>query len=363
MRILFITRKFPPSVGGMEIYSKEIYDALLDAGNDVRLHRPTTPILGRPSVFRVGIFFLSSCWTLVRQRKSCDAVLLGDFCLSALAVFAKACMPRRVRVVVALHGNDLYFMRKRNALAAIYRWICRFVVWSKALDAAIANSHAIKREALGRGIESVSVVPLATRVGTLREQETPERLRAILFSGRLIQYKGLSWFVTHVWPRLDPTVELLVAGEVWDAAERDCLREDIRIKYLGPIPYDDLANLRARVAVCIMPNIPAATTEQDEGFGLAALEAPAVGTPIVAAACGGLPDAVANEITGFLLPPMDQSAWINCLHDVLAWPPETYTLFGQRAREHIAKHYNWNLVALRTAQILAGSELDDEPGT
>jgi glycosyltransferase involved in cell wall biosynthesis len=96
---------------------------------------------------------------------------------------------------------------------------------------------------------------------------------------------------------------------------------------------------------------------------LAALEAPAVGTPIVAAACGGLPDAVANGITGFLLPPMDQSAWINCLHDVLAWPPETYALFGQRAREHIATHYNWHLVALRTAQILAGSGLDDEPGT
>lgn len=354
MRILFITRKFPPSVGGMEIYSRELYEALREIGADVQICKPENPILGRPSVFRVGIFFLSTCWTLLRQRRSFDAVLIGDFCIASLAMVAKACMPGAVRVAVALHGNDLYFMRKRTLLAAIYRWICTLVVASRSLDAAIANSRAIKQEALSRGVRHISVVPLATRLPDLDVPAPSERRRALLFTGRLIRYKGLSWFVNNVLPSLDPSLELLVAGEIWDESERVCLHNNSRIHYLGPISYEKLAALRAQVAACIMPNIPPAATEQDEGFGLAALESPAAGTPVIAAACGGLPDAVAHGTTGFLLPPLDAAAWIDCVNNLLTWTPDQYAHFARTARAHIAEHYNWHLVARRTVAALVG---------
>jgi len=353
MRILFITRKFPPSVGGMEIYSKELYEALQEIGANVQICKPKNPILGRPSVFRVGTFFLSACWTLLRQRRSFDAVLIGDFCIASLAMVAKAFMPGSVRIVVALHGNDLYFMRKRTLLATVYRWICTVVVASRSLDAAIANSRAIEQEALSRGLRYISVVPLATRLPDLDVPTSSGRRLALLFAGRLIRYKGLSWFVNNVLPSLDPSLELLVAGEVWDESERICLNSDPRIHYLGPVPYEKLAVLRAQVAACIMPNIPPVSTEQDEGFGLAALESPAAGTPVIAAAVGGLPDAVAHGTTGFLLPPLDAAAWIRCVNDLLTWTPEQYAHFTRTARAHIAECYNWHLVAHRTVAVLA----------
>jgi glycosyltransferase involved in cell wall biosynthesis len=338
----------------MEIYSKELYQALREVGVDAHICKPESPILGRPSVFRVGIFFLSACWTLLRHRKSYDAVLLGDFCIASLAMVARICMPASVRIAVALHGNDLYFMRKRAVLAAAYRWISTLVIASRSLDAAIANSRAIEQEALSRGVRHISVVPLATRLPDLYVSTPLKRRRALLFSGRLIRYKGLSWFVDNVLPSLDPSLELLVAGEVWDESERTCLHSDPRIHYLGPVPYEELAELRAQVAACIMPNIPPAATEQDEGFGLAALESPAAGTPIIAAACGGLPDAVAHGTTGFLLPPLDATAWIHCVNHVLTWTPDQYAHFAHTARAHIAEHYNWHLVAQRTIAALVG---------
>ena len=355
MRILFITRKFPPSLGGMEIYSKELYEALREIGADVQICRPRNPILGRPPIFRVGIFFLFAGWTLLRNRKSLDAVLLGDFCIASLAIVAKACMPKSVRIAVALHGNDLYFMRKRTLLSAVYRGICTLVVASRSLDAAIANSRAIEREAASHGVRNISVVPLATRLPDLGTLPSSRRRRALLYAGRLIHYKGLSWFVANVLPSLDSSIELLVAGEIWDESERACLHTDTRIHYLGPVPYEEIAALRAQVAVCIMPNIPPAPTEQDEGFGLAALESPAAGTPVIAAAVGGLPDAVAHGTTGFLLPPLDAAAWIRCVNGLLAWSPDQYAHFARSARAHITECYNWHLVARRTVAVLTSN--------
>jgi glycosyltransferase involved in cell wall biosynthesis len=105
-----------------------------------------------------------------------------------------------------------------------------------------------------------------------------------------------------------------------------------------------------------MPNIPPSATEQDEGFGLVALEAPAVGTPIVASHCGGIPDAIADGVTGFLLPPLDAGAWIDRLNKIASWSEADRRSFADGARKHLATHYNWQLVAARTLAVLK-----DEP--
>lgn len=353
MRILFVTRKFPPSVGGMEMYSRHLLDAMVGQGAQVDLHKPRRDLMGRPTLPQMAAFFLSACSLLLLRGRRYDVVLLGDYAIASLAIVAKIATLGRLRTVVSLHGNDLYFMRKRTLLAALYRGLSRLVTTSRALDAAIANSNAIKDEAGTRGIAPAFVVPLATTVPARTPMSGQPRKRQLLFAGRLIRYKGLSWFMQHVWPHVDDTLELLVAGQVWDEAERECLRGQSRVTYLGILPYRELPALRAQVLACIMPNLPPGTTDQDEGFGIAALEGPAVGTPTLASRCGGLPDAVAQDITGFLLPPEDAMAWIDCVSGLAQWTPEQFTAFSAQARQHVLDNYNWNLVATRTLAVLA----------
>lgn len=335
------------------MYSKEIFEALLRRGAEVELCKPRYDILGRPSSIRMAAFVLGACWRLLRARRDFDVVLLGDYALACLAIPAKLFSAGRLSVAVSLHGNDLYFMRHRSFQAHIYSWLSRISVSSHTIDHAIANSGAIRDEAALRGITPVSVVPLATNVPeTVPVVPEHGRKSAVLFAGRLIRYKGLSWFVRHVWPHVDPRLELMVAGTVWDEEEKRALDGIPRVKYLGQVAYDRLPALRASVIACIMPNLPPTATEQDEGFGLAALEAPAVGTPIVAAACGGIPDAVADGVTGFLLPPLDARMWIDCLNGIAQWTPDHREVFAAKARRHVAEHYNWDLVADRTLAIL-----------
>lgn len=356
MKILFITRKYPPSVGGMETYSKHLFEALRESGAEVDLYKPKSDLRGRPSVLQMVRFFYSACFFLILHGRKYDVVLLGDYAIAILGMVAKLASFGRLRTVVSLHGNDLYFMRAKTRLSSAYRSLSWLVTRGRTVDAAIANSRAIEAEARLHGIPVAAVVPLATPV--VPESSAPtqsdSRKSHLLFTGRLIRYKGLAWFVQNVWPHLDNRYELLVAGQVWDQSEYEALRDIPRIHYLGTIDYQKLPALRASVLACIMPNIPPRENEQDEGFGLVALEAPAVGTPIVASACGGIPDAVANGITGFLLPPLDADAWSACLNGLLDWSESERISFASRAKQHIAEHYNWPLVAQRTLDVLAG---------
>ncbi|MDR6843316.1 glycosyltransferase family 4 protein [Pseudoxanthomonas sacheonensis] len=355
-RVLFITRKYPPSVGGMETYSKCLFDAFNQANAEVDLHKPAHDHLGRPTLRQITAFFFSTCWLLLMKARRYDAILLGDYAIASLGLVAKMATFGRVRTVVSLHGNDLYFMRKQSMLANVYRLISRVIVASRCLDAAIANSHAIREEALLHAISPVFVVPLATQLQNIQPSDGQARNLQLLFTGRLIRYKGLSWFIREVWPHLDQRYELLVAGQIWDEAEHAVLRGQPRVRYLGTVAYENLPALRSSVMACIMPNIPPAPTEQDEGFGLVALEAPAVGTPMVASRCGGIPDAIADGITGFLLPPLDAHAWINQLNSIACWSEAERQSFAIGARKHLAENYNWQLVATRTLAVLR-----DEP--
>ena len=58
----------------------------------------------------------------------------------------------------------------------------------------------------------------------------------------------------------------------------------------------------ARAAVVLCPSA------WDEPFGMAAAEAQACGTPVVAFRCGALSEVIAGGVTGFLVPPGDIQA-------------------------------------------------------
>lgn len=80
--------------------------------------------------------------------------------------------------------------------------------------------------------------------------------------------------------------------------------------------------------------LPSAT----EGFGLAALEAMACATPVVASAVGGLPEVIRSGQTGLLVDPRDENAWVEAVLSVLTEPQRAARL-GAAARAEVLARF------------------------
>ncbi|WP_291409062.1 D-inositol-3-phosphate glycosyltransferase [Actinophytocola sp.] len=98
-----------------------------------------------------------------------------------------------------------------------------------------------------------------------------------------------------------------------------------------------------------------AVPSHNESFGLVALEAQACGTPVVAAAVGGLPVAVADRSSGFLVRGHDPGTWAEALCRVALYP-EVRERLATGAVAH-ANEFSWDRTtdALVAGYVAAGA--------
>jgi D-inositol-3-phosphate glycosyltransferase len=100
----------------------------------------------------------------------------------------------------------------------------------------------------------------------------------------------------------------------------------------------------------------------NESFGLVALESQACGTPVVAAAVGGLPTAVADDASGVLVDGHDPQLWAKVLGELFRTPDAVRKL-AAGARPH-AERFSWDATvdALLAAYVEAADELRSRVG-
>ncbi|WP_280672181.1 D-inositol-3-phosphate glycosyltransferase [Kitasatospora sp. MAP12-44] len=119
------------------------------------------------------------------------------------------------------------------------------------------------------------------------------------------------------------------------------------VRFHPPVGQPELAQWYRAATALVMPSY-------SESFGLVALEAQACGTPVVAAAVGGLPVAVRDGETGTLVPGHDPQDWARALEPYTARPPELAVRQGEAAVRHAAA-FGWGAAAGRTAEVYAGA--------
>ncbi|MDH6576682.1 D-inositol-3-phosphate glycosyltransferase [Kitasatospora sp. MAP5-34] len=118
------------------------------------------------------------------------------------------------------------------------------------------------------------------------------------------------------------------------------------VRFHPPVGQAQLAEWYRAATALVMPSY-------NESFGLVALEAQACGTPVVAAAVGGLPVAVRDGVTGTLVRGHDPADWADALHPY-ATRPELVNRQGAAAARH-ASAFGWGASAAATADVYAGA--------
>ncbi|WP_230077156.1 glycosyltransferase family 4 protein [Brevibacillus sedimenti] len=116
-----------------------------------------------------------------------------------------------------------------------------------------------------------------------------------------------------------------------------------RVRFLGFVD-DDRRNLLFRMAAAaVFPSLY-------EPFGIVALEAMALGTPVIVADTGGLREIVRHGENGLTF----YTGNANSLADQLCWLlhcPDERERLVRTAREEILCQYDWNRLALQTMDL------------
>ena len=154
----------------------------------------------------------------------------------------------------------------------------------------------------------------------------PERGHVVAFVGRIQPLKGPDVLIAALAElrRRDPAMTVtavICGGPSGSGLDRptalielaDALGVADAVRFLPPQTGEDLAALYRAADLVAVPS-------HNESFGLVALEAQACGTPVVAAAVGGLVTAVRDGISGVLVDGHDPRDWARVLDRLLAAP-------------------------------------------
>ena len=351
VRILYITRKYPPQVGGMEKTNFYLSQNLGKHVNVELVSRAASNMWLHLSLFYL---FTKSIWVLLRRRV--DLIHLGDALLAPLGLTLKLIFKKPVSVTV--HGLDVTWE------FGPYQFLIPKCL--KRLDSIVCVSNETREECIKRGLNKnkITVIPngidpdefyIARDTQELREKLSDRlglelRNKAILLSvGRLVERKGFHWFVEDVVPRLlkkNKQIIHLIAGtgEMRKTLEKIVSGHDLQehVKLLGRVDDQTLKLLYNVSDIFIMPNIK--VKGDMEGFGIVALEAASCELPVVAARLEGIQDAIEDDVNGFLVTSHDAQGFTSVVRQLLADDAKRKA-FGERAKNFTNKNYGWDKIA------------------
>jgi glycosyltransferase involved in cell wall biosynthesis len=122
------------------------------------------------------------------------------------------------------------------------------------------------------------------------------------------------------------------------------------VEFLGTVPDPDLPSLYRGAQVLALPSVDRTCYGREvkvsELLGLAAIEAMASGTPVVASRLGGLPEVVEHGVTGFLVDPGNVADLRARLAQVLG-DRRLAERLGGNARERFLGRFTWEACAER----------------
>lgn len=341
--ILFITRNYPPKVGGLEIYSYQL----------IRQFEKTC------TVFKITLsrsrwhlsWFLPFC--LVKAIWLCRShpircIHLCDGLLAPIGVILKHLTG--ARVTASVHGLDLTYP------PAIYQMIVPrclsrldliFCVSRHGLEECrLRHIPAGKCRVVPNGIDPAEFELPPPGPSGLRETEHQAGIRLadrkiLLSVTRLVPRKGVAWFVSEVMPRLDACYCYLIAGAgpdfgtIQGLIQRHGLAD--RVALLGKVPNAARQRLMAHADLFIMPNIR--IPGDMEGFGIAALEAGSSGLPVIASDIEGLRDAVIDGVTGHLVEERNVQEYVDKIR--------CSQFNRETVRSVVNQRFNWPHIAAR----------------
>jgi glycosyltransferase involved in cell wall biosynthesis len=252
----------------------------------------------------------------------------------------------RIPLVVTFHGYDAtiadaFARRSFYRHRAYVRRRGRLMAESELF---VAVSRFIARRLVEQGFSAdrVRTHYIGVDVAGFRADPGVAREPIVLFVGRLVEKKGCELLIRafRAIGETLPQAELVVIGDGPLRARLEGLASGlgVRARFLGTQPPSIVRHWMNRARVFSVPSVTAASGDA-EGLGIVFLEAQAMGLPVVSCASGGVPEAVAEGETGFLVPEHDHSALAAAIVRLFQFP-DLWSRFSDAGRARVEQRFD-----------------------
>lgn len=366
MGILFITHKYPPSVGGMEKQSYELIQGYKKWGLSYSI-----VYAGTESKVLFFLRLKKRVNTILNDHPDIQIIHLNDGLMAAF-FYLLGINSGGKKIVVTFHGLDVVFplsWYQKQIIPKLFRYdgfICVSEVTRKAcLDRGFPQN---KLFVVGNGVDDDSQAPVSENSAHWGKVTKPYGIDLskdliILAIGRPVQRKGFSWFAREVMPMLDKRFKFVHIGgqeiktPIWrkylpnkigrmadlfmgrpDDSIALCAtaKESPENIILAGKVSDEIKEQMIHHALClVMPNIH--VDGDMEGFGLVALEAAIQGKTVLASGIEGITDAIVDGENGYLVASAVPEAWVKKIIELSKNPIPKNLQFRKYTLEHYSR--------------------------
>lgn len=285
MKILFITHRFYPDIGGIEVNAEILAAAFSKAGHEVHLLTWSKDSTAKAFTFKV--IRAPNKFKLFKEHKWADTIFENNPCLrlSWPSLFFGRPNVIAIRALIGRDNSKINFQDRLK------------LGWLKRAQGVIAVSEAIRRTCW----PAATVIGNPYRVNEFRIIPTVNRTSGFVFLGRLVSQKGadlailaIHRLITLKKEKADSTENpiLTIVGDGPDRAKLERQVIDLNltecVQFSGSLSGEALVICLNRHSYLLVPSI------FEEAFGNVALEGMACGCLPIVSDCGGLPDAVGN---------------------------------------------------------------------
>lgn len=376
MRLLLVTKDFPPDVGGIQTYCAEIAQRFAGRCESFAVVAPRIPgceavdaalpfdvirVSGSRSSFAPSVL---AYLPRLRSRYQFDVVLGAQWQSAWAAVTARRALGNYA-VCAAVHGREVLTMHYAGwGAAGLFDRARRYTMG--AVDRLFPGSNYALKLVNEKNIayQSAEVVHYGCNVERFVPGGGEEKRRELGLEGkkvmvtlsRLVPRKGIDTTLEALpaIARAVPDVIYLVAGSGPDRARLTSLAERLGVmpwvRFLGMVPDAEVPPLLHMADLFVMP---AREERPDvEGFGLVFLEANACGTAVIGSTSGGIADAVLDGETGLLVPPGAPGpladAAIRLLNDA-----DLRRKLGETGRARVLRDFTWERMAVQLSDSMS----------
>lgn len=356
-KTLLVTLDYPPMVGGVAHYYANVVE---------NLPREKISVLDNSSsqlLFRyVWPRWLKGLWRVFREvrRQEIEHILVGQ----VLPVGTIALLFKRVLgtpYTVMTHAMDITIPFGPEGSLRKQRLIMKVLAGA---DAVTTVSAYTKKQLTDLGvpenkIELVYPCPHVSKASPGSRLDVAHGLtgkKIVLVVARLVERKGIDTAIEAmalVSKRHDDA-QLIIIGEGNDKERLQRIVKhnelDDQVTFVGGVSPEELAAWYDRCDLLVMPSRELSSRDV-EGFGIVFLEAGVFGKPVIGGNSGGVPDAIVDGETGFLVDPRSREELAHRITQILDDPLLAQRL-GEAGRKRVQEQFQWPVQVHKIEKLL-----------